>query len=708
MNSRLSPAPTPAQLFEQAVGAQRQGRLAEAARLHRAVLAREPGHFGALQLLGVIRAQQGQLDSAVKLLRQAVARNPAAADAHNNLGLALHGLGRHAEAAASYQQAIAINPRYAIAHNNLGNALGSLGRHDEAIACYEKALATRPDYAEASNNLGASLHALNRCAEALGWFEKALAIRRDFAEAHSNLGNALAALERHDEAIACHQRALAIRPDHAEALNGLGYALHAVRRYPEAIERFEKAVALRPDFAEAHANLGKTLAVLGRYREALGHFEQAAALRPGLAAAEIDLGAALRGLNRYDQAIRHYQRAIAIEPAAAQPRIGLGIAFQQAGRLAEARQCFETAVALEPNNPEGYSCLVSVVTSAAGDPHVAAMEALANDMTRMPPGARTVLHFALGKALAECGEQQRSFGHFLAGNALRRRQIRYDEAAILGRIERIRALFTAELMQQKAGLGDPSRRPIFILGMPRSGSTLVEQVLASHPKVFGAGERTEFRSAVGSAGVHTNDTPFPDAAPALNGAQLRRLAEAYLAALNAAAGDSPAERITDKLPANFRFVGLIHLALPNARIIHTSRDPIDTCLSCFSTLFETQPFTYDLAELGRYHRAYARLMEHWRAVLPPGVMLDVQYEALVADFEPQARRIVAHCGLDWDEACLAFHRAERPVKTASVTQVRQPIYRSSVGRWRPDGDILRPLFEGMGLAPADLPAAAAQ
>ncbi len=193
---------------------------------------------------------------------------------------------------------------------------------------------------------------------------------------------------------------------------------------------------------------------------------------------------------------------------------------------------------------------------------------------------------------------------------------------------------------------------------------------------------------------------YPETIPLFTGDQLRYLADAYLARLEAAAGSAAVARITDKMPGNFSAVGLIHLALPNARIIHTVRDPIDTCLSCFSKLFnENHPFTYDLGELGRYYRAYARLMDHWRNVLPEGALFDVSYEDLVADFETQARRIVAYCDLEWNEACLSFHETDRVVKTASQLQVRQPLYRSSVGRWRPDPATLRPLLEGLDGVP---------
>ena len=239
-------------------------------------------------------------------------------------------------------------------------------------------------------------------------------------------------------------------------------------------------------------------------------------------------------------------------------------------------------------------------------------------------------------------------------------------------------------MRSRPGLGDPSPLPIFIVGMPRSGSTLVEQILASHPSVFAAGERNAFRDAV-RVDARSAPVRFPQNLRELGGEQLRAVACDYLARMRAIAAASPdsskpaaPQRITEK-PPDFRYAGLINLAMPNARIIHTCRDPVDTCLSCFTILFERQPFTYDLGELGRYYRGVAGLMDHWRGALPAGVMLDVQYEELVRNFEPQARRILAHCGLDWDPACLRFYDTERHVQTASMMQVRQPVYQARSG-----------------------------
>ena len=271
----------------------------------------------------------------------------------------------------------------------------------------------------------------------------------------------------------------------------------------------------------------------------------------------------------------------------------------------------------------------------------------------------------------------------------------YNEAAMLQRFERIRNVFTPELLHEKRGLGEPTTVPVFIVGMPRSGTTLIEQILVSHPRVFGAGERQEFSEGVAKIRA-PNGQGYPEAVPTLPSEQLRRLGQTYLNSVQSMA--PRAERITDKMPENFRFLGLIHLALPNAHIIHASRDPRDVALSCFSIDFAEDhlPFTYDLSELGRYIRAYQVLMEHWRKVLPARVILNVQYEELVEDLEKGARRIVAHCGLEWDDACLDFHRTERVVQTASATQVRRPIYRTSVGRWREYGDLLKPLLEVLG------------
>jgi hypothetical protein len=320
------------------------------------------------------------------------------------------------------------------------------------------------------------------------------------------------------------------------------------------------------------------------------------------------------------------------------------------------------------------------------------MERLARDPDRLNQEEQIDLHFALGKAFNDIGDPPRSFEHILAGNALMRRRVAYDEQLALGRFERIRSAFTADIMRDRAGRGDPCHAPVFIVGLPRSGTTLIEQILASHSKVFGAGELREMPRIAERIGGAEKPS-FPEAIATLPDRELNAIGGEYVRTVRRM---SPvAERITDKMPGNFAFVGLIHLAMPNARIIHACRDVRDTAFSCFSLLFSGgHTYSYDLAELGHHCRAYLRLMQHWREVLP-GVMLEVRYEDVVTDLEAQARRIVGFCGLEWEDACVDFHRTERSVRTASAAQVRNPIYHTSIGRWRAHEGALQPLLQSI-------------
>jgi hypothetical protein len=367
----------------------------------------------------------------------------------------------------------------------------------------------------------------------------------------------------------------------------------------------------------------------------------------------------------------------------------MGLALTDAGHLDEAYLAFERAVGLAPRRGYFYRMLAN--TGRVLPSQLQRMEELAEDMAALPEAEQMELHFALGQMYADDARHEPSFRHLLAGNRLKRRSIAYDEAETLASFDRIRAVFTADLVAAGPEVGVPSRLPVFVVGMPRSGTTLVEQILASHPQAFGAGELLDLRRL---AAALDGAQAFPELVAALPRERLRRLGAAYLDALQARAPS--AARIVDKMPANFQLIGLIAVALPEARIIHVRRDPVDTCLSCFSKLFSgQQPFAYDLAELGRYYRAYEALMAHWRQVLPPGMMLEVHYEDVVADVEGQARRLLAHCGMAWDDSCLAFHQTRRVVRTASAAQVRRPLYGSSVGRWHVYRDLARPLFDAL-------------
>jgi tetratricopeptide (TPR) repeat protein len=616
------------------------GRFREAEQRYQIVLDGDDRNFDALYRLGLLRLQQGRFGEAAKLFRRAIKVDRKSADAHHHLAFALSGQGRHEEAIERYQMALAIKPDLAEAHNNLAHSLQTLCRMEEARAHYEKALSIKPDYPEARNNLGIAVQALGRSVEAMAHYEAALILRPTYPDAHKNLANLLGAAKRYDEAAAHYETVLVARPNDWEAHVALGNMLCWLDRPDEAIARYEKALGYNPPAVEAHNGLGGAQRMLGRSEEA----------------------------------ILHHRRALAIKPADVDAYNRLGTALQDLGKLEEANVAFAKALTLTSSKVSGSWNLANSKRFAPGDSHLAMMQEVARDAGSLTAEERSELYFSLGKACSDLGDNRQSFQYLLEGNSLKRSMIEYDEATTLGRPERVRAAFSATLMRDKEGCGDPSAVPVFIVGMPRSGTTLIEQILASHPKVFGAGELRVMANLAervrGPGGM-----ALPEAAATMSGEDLRRLGGEYLRAVRRLA--PAAERITDKMPGNFVLAGLIHLALPNARIIHVGRDVRDTALSCFSLLFgRGHEFTYDLAELGRYCGAYRRLMDHWRDVMP-GVMLEVHYEGVVADLEAQARRIVAHCGLEWDAACLEFYRTERSVRTASTNQVRQPIYRSS-------------------------------
>jgi tetratricopeptide (TPR) repeat protein len=647
--------------FEDALRQHRAGQPIEAERLFRMVLAAEPRHADSLYFLGLIAYQSGRYDIAIERIGQAIPIKQGVPFYHYTLGNALRAQGRVAEAAAQFEHALALKPDYVEAHNNLGLILNEQGKRDEAVAHYERALAINPDSANVHANLGLVLAAQGRIVDAIAHYQRALALDPNHANAHYSLGLALAAQGRIADAIAHYQRVLALNPRHTYAHNNLAAALIAQGRIAEAIPHYECVAALKPDDADAHSNLGTALAETGRATEAMAHLERALALNPGHADAHNSLGNMFKDEGKFDEAMTHYGLAIAIRPDFGEAHL---------------------------NRSE-------IKSFRAGDADLTMLETLAgrNDLSE---NTALRIHFALAKALEDTGDFIRAFEHLRQGNTLKRRQIDYRERMVLSLFQRVSTVFDRSLMSRFEGKGDPSPVPVFVLGMPRSGSSLIEQILASHPQIHGAGELTDFEEAAGSVfrtGGRTVE--YPECVPLMDDSAPRRIGQSYLGRLPAVADGKI--RIVDKLPGNFVNIGLIRLALPDARIIHTMRHPIDTCVSCYSKLFTIgHHYTYDLAELGRFYRAYSELMTHWRRVLPPGAMLDVSYEDVVDDLEGQARRMIDYCGLPWDDRCIDFHRTSRTVKTASSVQVRKPLFRSSLQRWRKYESGIAPLLDELG------------
>jgi tetratricopeptide (TPR) repeat protein len=605
----------------------------------------------------------GRLAEAEAIYRTVLANDARNADGLHLLGMIEHQFGHHEIAVEMIRQAIAINPKEAAFHTNLGTILQAQGQLDEAVACFERALALKPDWAEVHSNLGNVLQNQGKLEEAAACQERALSFKPDCAEAISNLGNVRQAQGKLDEAVECYQRALAIKPDYVDAHNNLGTALLTQDRIDQAVAHYERALVLNPNYAPAHNNLGNALLKQDRIDDARAYYERAIVLKPDYANAHNNLGNIFKEQGKFDDAMTHYGRAIATNPDYAEAHL---------------------------NRSE-------IKSFRHGDADLDALEALAGNRD-LPADKALYVHFALAKALDDVGVYVRAFEHLRQGNALKRPQANYREADALQLFQRISKVFDRGLLDRFQGQGHPSAAPVFVLGMPRSGSTLIEQILASHPQVHAAGELAALEKMEWSGVFNAGDPalPYPESFSNIDGAALRQLGQTYLRRVPALANGKV--RIIDKLPGNFLRIGLIRLILPNARIIHTLRNPIDTCLSCYSKLFTNGlSFSYDLAELGRYYRGYSELMTHWRSVLPPDVMLDVAYEDVVDDLEGQARRLIHYCGLPWDDRCIAFHKANRPVKTASAVQVRQPLFRGSLQRWRHYETGLGPLLDALGI-----------
>ncbi len=707
-----------------------QGKLADAERIYTEILQRVPNHFGALSLLGAIACQSGAYERAVTLLSKAISINPNVAPAHSNLAVALRELKRFKEALISCDRAIALKSDYVEAyysrglilkelgrienalssfdkalsikpdpeaHYSRGNALRELNRFEDALWSYEKAIVLNPNFAEAHFNRGNALRELSRPQEALVSYERAIALKPDFAEVHHNRAVVLNELDQLDEFLASYERAIALRPNDAECYSDQAVVLQKLRRLNQALDSYDKAIALRPDLAEVCYNRGNILRELGRLEEACDSFRQASALQPDFIGAYNSMGLCLQELGQLDKAQDAFRKALDIDPRNAAIYNNIGLCLLELGQFEKARDAFRKVLDIEPRNASALSNLSHAKKVEAGDPNLDVMQELLANPELLSDSERIELNFALGKAYADLKDHRRSFEHLLVANQAKRAIFPYDEQAALSAFDLLERTFSRDLIKSKSGYGDSSRQPIFIVGMPRSGTTLVEQILASHPEVYGAGELEALRrtaQVMYRAGGTT--VPYPYFVPALDLFALAGLGARYLAAINE--GGPKNEHVTDKMLANSMFVGLIHLILPNAKIIHTTRDPIDNCVSCFSILFtKGQNFTYDLGELGRYYKRYERLMAHWHDVLPPGRILDVKYEDVVADIGEQARRILSYCELPWDDRCLSFYESNRPVRTASLAQVRRPIYSSAVGRWHDYEEFIGPLLAALGV-----------
>jgi tetratricopeptide (TPR) repeat protein len=595
------------------------GRLDEAEAIYRRLLEKVPHHPNALHLLGVIETQRGRPASGVELMSQAL---PALA-------------------------------KVAEFHVDLGNALRLAGKRDEAIES----------------------------------FRQGLELKADHVPAHVALGSVLTETGSFEAAVSHCRTATAIDPKSLSARITLAAALHGAGRMPEAAQAWRDAIDLQPDRAESYYQLAGQLIELGLLNEALYCQDRALGMQPDNALFHCAKGSTLMRLYYGERAEACFRRALELSPDSKEGLAGLSWALRMLGRFEDADQCLSRLREIDPTDVRAVRHVPATGGQLRGPEHIEGLAQICDDPESTATD-RVTAGFALGRLLEDSGCFDDAFARYTAANLLVRKQWpakgdHFEARAFAKSVDALIASNTPQNLADAARTGNISELPVFVVGMPRSGTTLVEQICASHSRVFGGGERNDMAQiAVELERERKQGLDLSGAARRAADAQIIRLHRLGCGAL----------RVVDKLPDNMILIGLITRLFPRARIIYCSRDPRDISLSCYFQLFVdgAQHFSYDLADCGKRCREIERLAAHWLQLLPHH-MIEINYEALVGDLEGQSRRLIDFLGLKWEPSCLDFHRTERTVATVSHWQVRQPIYTSSIGRWRKYEKHLEPL-----------------
>ena len=639
--------------------------------------------------------QAGRLEEAEQRYRDVLERYPSHADALHLLGLVAQQRGESVEAARCVERAIAADPGQAHYHHNLGEICRSAGRMSAAIAAYRHALSLRPEYPAALLGLGAALRAEGQLREALGCFEQALSIDSSMIDAHIQRACVLAALGQHDEAIAVFREVRTLAPENLEAWVGLGDVHQANGELDEAAKAYRRGIAADAKSGLAHRRLGRLLHEHGKPGEALAHLRHGVDRDPQDAQAWHELGLALEATGAGGDAVQAYGKALGLDGDAAPVWSDLGVAWMNQGDADQAVECFRKAIACDPQYTVALENLARARRYTESDAsELAELEAL-EASSELSDSARISLHFALGKIYDDCRSYDRAFEHYSEANRLKRSTLAFCPDALVNAVEQLERVFDAPFFDAHRDHGSSSRRPIFIIGMPRTGTTLCEQIIAAHPRVTGGGELHHIDAVADGLSARLGvATRYPACAAGLDAAVVEACAEQYLAALRGL--DATAEHVSDKLPTNFFHLGLVATLFPRVRVVHCRRSALDTCVSIYFQHFASgNEWSYDLKDIARFYLQYTRLMSHWRSVLPRPPY-EVRYERLIGAPSRLIPELVEAVGLDWDPACSRFYESARVVATASNWQVRQPIYQASVGRWRHYEGYLGPLRDMLG------------
>lgn len=632
--------------------------------------------------LGTACVSLGKQEEAKDSWLKSIEINPDISFAWNNLGNLLREMGELQESEEKCRKAITLDPNNAMAYNNLAIALTDLGNLSEAEENYKKAIALKPAYKEAQNNLSICLMAQSRFDEAVIHARYATTFDPNFVDAYINLSAALNALGDFDGAENAVQIAVNLKPDSPEVLMHLVDVLLAKDRYGDAEVALAQLQQKEPDSPRAYIKLATILERANKIEDALEAIDQAVALNPEMPNAYIKKGQICHISNRIEEAEACLKKAMELAPNTPGLLISMAEIAQSRGNLEEANGYIEKAKEINPNTPGIYLALSKQKKFTEDDPDFKKMVELEAMISSKGLENASTLNFALYSAYENIGNTQKAFEHLKRANDDKRRFIPYQQEKSERSIRMVMEHFDRKRLDSFDGKGYDSDVPVFILGMPRSGTTLTEQIISSHSEVFGAGELHEFGLLEKEFNPFTPDNAY-------------EAGKWYVDHVRAYDTTGKAKRITDKMPGNYARLGHILGVLPNAKIIHCRRDPVDTCLSCYKQNFARgQYWSYNLEELAHQYKLYEEIMQHWRDIAKDR-FIEIQYEETVSNLEETARKMINFIGLDWDPACLEPHKQKRSVLTASKTQVIKPVYKSSVKSWKKYEEELQPLINGL-------------
>jgi tetratricopeptide (TPR) repeat protein len=641
--------------------------------------------------------QMGMYSRAEKQFLEVLKIAPEIVEAQNALAFIYVVSKQHDKATALLKTVLKAMPNHAQTHHNLANSLHEQKLYDEAISHYQTAIQLDPKFVEAYIHCGISHRMQKNYETAIQYLHQALNLDKANARAFHVLGMIYVDTEDYPRALECLENASGLAPQHAEYRVSFACILEKASLDYEAGIQYHKACETDPNYLDGFTLYGRFLCEHHRYDEALESAKRAAQIDSQNLDIVDQLGDIYLGMGNTTAAIEKFNTALLKQPKRLTSLIGLERTYQETGKLDDAVKLCDEIIAIDGSLPTGYVLKSRIKKSKSGD-------GLAEDLLKftineaLDNKTKISLDFALGKIFDDQNNYAEAFKYYAAGNALRNDELNYSAEADEARFSQLIEIFNADFIKEHQYLGVASDMPIVIVGMPRSATTLTEQIISSHPMVQAAGEVIFWGRAKTAMPLRLNtETPFPECVKEMLPEHAKDIASMYESTLTKIVGTSTngIKHITDKMPHNFLNVGLIALLFPNVKIIHTKRDPMDTCLSIFFQSFnDSHPYAFDLSNLGFHYRQYERIMRHWHEVLP-GRILDINYSDTIADPEYWSRQLIAHVGLEWDDACLTPHKLERSVKTASHWQVRQPIYKTSVERWRNYEAFLDPLKQAL-------------